>query len=314
MDKTAGTIIGNALVWAFVAIGCWFLLTATGQAQEIQHILGAGAGYSLMLAILGVPGSAGLAAPAAAVVRLTVLYDNTAAVAGTQADWGFACLVETGSGRVLFDTGTKSEILRSNADLLEVDLSHLDAVVLSHEHGDHIGGLRALPRPEVPVPLYVPVSFSAAFEEYATTAGWKVVRTSGPATIIDGVRVTGEIDGPVPEQALLVDSTEGALVLTGCAHPGVVEIVRAVVERMDVEPRLVLGGFHLLSTSLPEVQQVIERLRSLGIVRVGATHCTGGEAIEEFQHGFGDHFVGLGVGATLELAAQVPSVGTDAPE
>ena len=85
-------------------------------------------------------------------VRITYLYDNTTAVPGVRAVWGFACLVEGRGARLLFDTGTKPDVLTHNAQALHVDLGRLDALVLSHDHLDHTAGFPALgPRPGLPV-------------------------------------------------------------------------------------------------------------------------------------------------------------------
>jgi glyoxylase-like metal-dependent hydrolase (beta-lactamase superfamily II) len=74
-------------------------------------------------------------------ITVTILYDNTTAVEGVQADWGFACLVEGLEQTILFDTGTKSEVLLHNAQVLGKDLAQVDVLVLSHDHRDHTGAL-----------------------------------------------------------------------------------------------------------------------------------------------------------------------------
>src|SRR5215471_7967209 len=77
--------------------------------------------------------------------RITVLYDAFGAKAGTlEMDWGFSALVEYAGKRILFDTGNNAHIFARNAEKLRVDLTHLDATVISHRHGDHTSGLNYL--------------------------------------------------------------------------------------------------------------------------------------------------------------------------
>jgi len=234
-------------------------------------------------------------------VRITILYDNTVAVAGTTADWGFACLVETPRGRVLFDTGTRPEVLRTNLEALGVDLSGVDAIVLSHVHADHAGGLAAALEGRQGVRLFIPAGFPASFDGEASAARARVIRVTGPVEIIPGVRSTGELQGPVNEQALIVDTAAGPAVVTGCAHPGIVDIARRAAEIAQRPPYQVLGGFHLLRHDRDEVDGVIAGLKGLGVTTAAPGHCTGEQAINRFREAFGDRFTPLGVGTVIEL-------------
>src|ERR1700689_991968 len=76
-----------------------------------------------------------------ALARITVLYDAFGKDTATTKDWGYAALVEINGKRILFDTGNDPEILAKNVRAKGVDLTRLDFVVLSHRHGDHVGGL-----------------------------------------------------------------------------------------------------------------------------------------------------------------------------
>ena len=76
--------------------------------------------------------------------QITILYDAFGKPSAMQNDWGFAALVEYGGKRILFDTGDNPDILASNAKAKRVDLSKLDFAVLSHRHGDHMGGMEYL--------------------------------------------------------------------------------------------------------------------------------------------------------------------------
>jgi 7,8-dihydropterin-6-yl-methyl-4-(beta-D-ribofuranosyl)aminobenzene 5'-phosphate synthase len=88
--------------------------------------------------------------------RVTILYDAFGGPSALQKDWGFAALVEYGGRRVLFDTGNDAAIFARNVKQLGVDLSRLDAAVISHRHGDHTTGLEVLIATNPKVAIYVP--------------------------------------------------------------------------------------------------------------------------------------------------------------
>jgi len=232
-------------------------------------------------------------------LTLTVLYDNIPFDKNLQTHWGFSCLLEKGSTRVLFDTGAQAEILLSNLKILKLDISSLDAIVFSHIHADHTAGYRGL-RSEVITdpPVYVVHSFPAAFKQEV-----KVIEVSDPILLPNrDFRTTGEVPGqPANEQALIVKTERGLVVVTGCAHPGVVEIVRRVREISGEKIDLLIGGFHLLTTPAPEVEKIAKELRALGVAHVAPSHCTGEPAIEKFKQVYGADFIASGVGKVLRI-------------
>src|SRR5260221_10473109 len=88
--------------------------------------------------------------------RITILYDSFGKKATLEQDWGYAALIEYGGKRILFDSGNNPEILAQNAKAKDVDLSKLDFVVMSHRHGDHMGGLAYLLKVNPKVTIYAP--------------------------------------------------------------------------------------------------------------------------------------------------------------
>lgn len=252
---------------------------------------------SMIIALMAVAGGAANAVP---LPRVTVLYDNTSAVSGTRADWGFACLVETPGGSVLFDVGAKDEVLRHNLRALEVSLDGVRAVVISHLHGDHTGGLAWVVAQQPGVTVYVPAALPDSLQRSVGEAA-RIVTAKAPAQIVDGVWTTGEVEGDIPEQALVVETARGAVVITGCAHPGVATLVQRAAGAVTGSPYMVLGGFHLGAATPKQVNEVIAELEALGVQRVAPGHCTGEKAIALFRVAFGDHFTPLGVGRVIAL-------------
>ena len=130
----------------------------------------------------------------------------------------------------------------------------------------------------------------------------QVIPVDKPVEICKNVFLTGEMGSRVIEQSLVVNTDRGMIVITGCAHPGIVEILKKAKEIIDNDIYLVLGGFHLLEKSEKEIQEIIKKFKKLGVQRVGATHCTGDKAISLFKRAFGDNYVQMGVGKVVRIS------------
>ncbi len=235
-------------------------------------------------------------------IQVTILYDNYVHAAGTQADWGFACLIEGTEKTILFDTGTQPAIFQHNLETLKIDVHKVDQVVISHEHGDHTGGLWSFLEKKKNVPVYVPASFSQDFEERVRANGSRTIRVTEPVEICRDVWLTGEIKGPVNEQAILLDTSQGLVLITGCAHPGVVNMIDRARREMNKDVYFVFGGFHLMNKSKKDIQSIIDRFGQIGVRKCGATHCTGEQQMEWFRQAYGDDYVGLGTGRIIRIS------------
>lgn len=202
-------------------------------------------------------------------ITLTLLCENTVRRMGLLGEHGLAWWIDTGTHRVLFDTG-QGLGLAHNAEQLGIDLARADAIALSHGHHDHVGGLEAALRgaPEAALfyhPRAVEPKFSGSdgrpqarrisrtfFEQEAFRAGGRRVEASRePREIVPGVWLTGEIPrandfedtgGPffldaaqarpdplLDDQAVFFTAWEGVVVVLGCAHAGVVNTLEHVV-------------------------------------------------------------------------------------
>lgn len=155
---------------------------------------------------------------------------------------------------MLFDTGRDGATLLSNMEKLGVDLANIRKVVISHIHGDHLGGLHDFLRTNAKVLVFIPRSFPDHVRRMIDAAGASHQDVSGPADVAPGVRTTGLLGTSLQEQALVVETTEGLVILTGCAHPDIVSIVqKAKAMTLKADIALVMGGFHLLSASPPPI-------------------------------------------------------------
>lgn len=236
-------------------------------------------------------------------VTMTVVYDNNAYDPRLKTAWGFGCLIETEQATLLFDTGGDGATLLSNMATLGIDPQSIETVVLSHIHGDHTGGLGALLGTGACPTVYVPRSFPARFKAdvHSLTA---LEEVTDPAEILPDVYTTGEMGSGIVEQALAVETVEGLAVITGCAHPGVVEMVRRAKQVSEGEVYLVLGGFHLGGARRKRIERIIGDFRALGVRRVAPCHCTGEQAIEAFADAFGADFIPNGVGCVMTVKAK----------
>jgi 7,8-dihydropterin-6-yl-methyl-4-(beta-D-ribofuranosyl)aminobenzene 5'-phosphate synthase len=236
-------------------------------------------------------------------LRITILYDNTAYDARLQEAWGFAALVEHRGHTLLFDTGGDPRVLLNNVDLLGVDLTHIEAIALSHIHGDHVDGLPGLVERGLCVPVYVLPSFPASFRNRCAGQLDPIAVEPGQELNPD-VYTTGQMRDPavrIHEQSLVIRTGRGLVIVTGCAHQGIVEVVRAAKLMFDEPVQLVLGGFHLVDSGTRQIEAVIAAFRELGVEQVAPTHCTGETAISMFADAYGDDFVPAGAGRVLVI-------------
>ena len=286
-------------------------------------------------AILVLATAASHLAGAAEPARVTILYDAFGPQSPLTKDWGFAALVEYGGKRVLFDTGNDAEILEHNVKRLGVDLSRLDAVVISHRHGDHTSGLGYVLRVNPDVGIFAPqegaffgsvppTGFLArhpglpedlryydghAPQRWATGTPWEGADFSivnGTTEILPGIHaLTTRSQKPgtleMNELSLAIRTPLGLAVVVGCSHPGVETILQAAVS-IDSRIYTVLGGFHLVMTTRDDIERTAEMLAGmLKVQRVAPGHCTSELGFSVFRDRFDERFDRAGVGDVIPL-------------
>lgn len=232
--------------------------------------------------------------PAADII-ISVVYDNYEFDPRLTTSWGISCLVEIDGKTILFDTGGDSPTLLGNMEKLGIDPPQIDIVVLSHIHGDHVGGLYGFLEVNNKVTVYIPSSFPDSFRERITKAGASFIDVDKPTKIWNNVYSTGELGTWIKEQSLIIDTDKGLVVISGCAHPGIANIVRKAKELLDNEVYLVLGGFHSPPLS------VVQEFRELGVQKTAPSHCTGERATEAFKDEYKDNFIKSGVGKIIKI-------------
>lgn len=233
---------------------------------------------------------------------LTIVYDNNPFTQGLKTAWGFACVAEVGSTMVLFDTGGDGTILMENIRKLGIDPAAINAVILSHNHYDHTGGLDAFLKVKSDLEVYIPASFPPEVSDRIKQRGAVPVTVDSTQHIVANIYTLGEIGGSIPEQSMILKASSGLVVVTGCAHPGISNILhRAKAAFPDDTIHLVLGGFHLGKASDRELSEIVDTFKKMGVEKLAPCHCTGAHAIRRFQKEFGDQFIIAGVGGRFEI-------------
>ena len=232
-------------------------------------------------------------------MNVTIVYDNNICDSRLTPGWGFSCLVKLPQKTILFDTGGEGTVLLHNMSRLGIDPREIDIVVLSHAHGDHVGGLDNLLKYNSDVTVYMPLSFPRGLKDLVTNSGAKVKEVNEASELFDSVFTTGELDGGIKEQSLALMTPNGLVVVTGCAHPGVVNIAKKAQEIMMKDIYLLVGGFHMVGTSTSHIKDTIDKLQQLGVKKVAPCHCSGEEARKLFCEYFGDNYIECGAGKEL---------------
>jgi 7,8-dihydropterin-6-yl-methyl-4-(beta-D-ribofuranosyl)aminobenzene 5'-phosphate synthase len=269
--------------------------------------------------------------------QITVLYDAFGNTSTMQKDWGYAALVEYSGKRILFDTGNNPEIFAQNVRAKGIDLRKLDFVVMSHRHGDHMGGLSYLLKVNPTVKIYAPkeglggvygADLPSSFyrkdtslppeQRYYNGEPPEVMRTGSawPGAnfqLVDkNMDITSDIhlialvsDKPgtleLRELSLAINTPDGMVVVVGCSHPGIDKIVEAA---STINPRihLVTGGLHLLTASDSDIEAIVTALRDrFEVEYVAPGHCTGEPAFTALKKAFSNRYLYAGLGTTLAL-------------
>lgn len=268
--------------------------------------------------------------------QITVLYDAFGKPSAMRKDWGYAALIEYGGKRVLFDTGNNPDVLAQNAKAKGIDLSKLDFVVMSHRHGDHMGGMAYLLSVNPKVKIYAPKEgFGVYGGELPSTfyrkdtslppeqryydgkppelmhfgAAWPGANfqlVDQDTEIAPGIHLIALVsDKPgtleLRELSLAIDTPEGMVIVVGCSHPGIVEIVEAAAKN---NPRihLVAGGFHLVVSTDEEIEKTVAALRdTFEVAYVAPGHCTGEPTFAALKESFADRYLYAGLGTTFAV-------------
>lgn len=187
-------------------------------------------------------------------MKITIVYDNTTNKPNLIEDWGWSCLVETHNRKILFDTGGNGKILLENMTALNIDPDSIDDIVISHSDFDHIGGLSTFLNTNPTAVVHIPISFRGI--RYPN----KILYYDKPVEIYESIFLTGEL--VEREQSLAIKTNKGLVLIVGCGHPGIVNIIDSV--RNFGKVFAIIGGLH----SFQEFE-LLEKIE-----KICPAHCT----------------------------------------
>ena len=241
-------------------------------------------------------------------LKITVTYDNNPYKEGLETDWGFAAFITGTEKSILFDTGGRS--LPDNMQKLAIEPERdparrepsVDVVVLSHIHRDHTGGLDSFLEKNPNVTVYLPVSFPKKFKDNARDHGARIIEVKESMQICENIYSTGQLGRLIKEQSLIIRTDKGLVVITGCAHPGIVKIVNTAKDLIKDDILLVMGGFHLEWATKGRIEKIISIFKRWHVQYVGPCHCSGHKARSLFEKHFGSSYINTGAGKVITLA------------
>jgi 7,8-dihydropterin-6-yl-methyl-4-(beta-D-ribofuranosyl)aminobenzene 5'-phosphate synthase len=278
-------------------------------------------------------------------VKLTVLVDDSGGRPDLVPKHGLSFLIETSSAdsksRILMDTGPSPDAVLHNANVMKVDIRSLDAIVISHGHYDHTGGLIQILRNTGRATLVVahPLAFAPKFSykpnlrfigtefnpESVRDAGGLLLIARNPVPIATGVIASGEIpretafekvegfwtiaDGHFIQDSIPDDQSvtlnvreKGLVVISGCAHAGIINTVRKAEKIAGTDDiYAIIGGFHLANASSERIEATLDHLLRIQPKRLYPCHCTGTKAMNRFLESFEERLTAVRTGDIIEL-------------
>lgn len=239
-------------------------------------------------------------------IKLLMIYNNIGSFNNFESLWGLSTWIENKETAVLFDTGGDTSALWNNIENSGINIKKLSKIVISHFHWDHLNGLPIILektnyKPDVFVPNY----------------DLELIQNKNPKANVYGIKDPIQLNGnlwstgqmkattafwSIHEQSLIITHGRSIYLLTGCAHPGIVEIVkRTKTIHPDKTLELVTGGFHLRNNSEQEIMKISNELINLHTNKLAPSHCTGDQAIEIFKREWKDNFIDFTLGKSLKV-------------
>jgi len=236
-------------------------------------------------------------------MQIKILFDSVALDNRFLTGWGVSYLVD---GKILFDTGEKSSSLLRNMKNMDVKVPDIKMAIISHDHWDHRGGLWEILKENPKLKVYACPNFSKRFKNRVKSYDGQLIEVDKFTQICKNIHTTGETEGRyngkyMPEQALVLETSRGISIFTGCAHPGIIRIIENVKQNIAGNVYLVMGGFHLRGKHKKTIRPIVDRFKRLDVKKTAPSHCTGRNATNLFKEAYGDNFIEAKVGEVIDI-------------
>jgi len=273
--------------------------------------------------------------------KATVLCENYVfSNIGAIAEHGWAVFIETDQGNFLFDTGQGRTII-NNARYFKKDLSTIQGIFISHHHADHTGGLLSVLEEIGKIKVYShPDLFKNSYNisggnerfsgipfrrEILESKGAEFTFNTDFKEIVPDLMLSGEIPRETPfekgdknqvlkakegyikdpildDQTLFITTKKGLIILLGCSHAGMINIINYAIKKTGQEHiNTIFGGTHLGLAREETIEKTIQALKKIDVEKIGVSHCTGLKTSARFLQEFKDRFFFCNVGTEIEI-------------
>ncbi len=217
--------------------------------------------------------------------------------------WGVSFLI---GEDILFDTFGDPGVFLRNVTRFNIDLSKIRHIIISHDDWDHISGLWYVINRYKNLSVYICPNSKPEIRERIKSFDISVIEAKECLKIKDEVYSTGELTGEskgemIYEQSLIIKNKNGLIIVSGCAHPGIVNIVDSIRKQFNENIYSIMGGLHLKDTPIEKIKEVISELKQFGVEKMVPLHCTGKKATQLIKETFGEQCMKISPGGSIDI-------------
>jgi len=216
--------------------------------------------------------------------------------------WGVSFLIED----VLFDTFGDEQTLLNNLGKMKISPQKIKYLAVSHDHWDHTAGLEKILKLNSKIKVFICAGSSRELKNKLVKNSAQIIEVKNKVKIKKNIFSSGQIQGTydgktIFEQSLVCKTKKGLVVITGCAHPGVMKILNYVRGNFREPLYALVGGFHLNQMPKEYIEELVTQIKSLGLKLSGPTHCTGNLATKIFKRVFTNGFIRIKQGCPYKF-------------
>lgn len=235
-------------------------------------------------------------------VKITGIVDNKITNKSLEKDWGFSALIKTNYQTILFDTGNNVDIFAKNINILEPNLKKIDLLFISHDHDDHTGGLEYVLEHYRVGHVAIPSLENKTLFDRVKKYDSNPMEIKSPTSLDHIVHSTGTLGKEIPEQSIIISTSKGIVIVTGCSHSGLDNILKRAQSVFHDEIYLILGGFHFYKKDINEIENSLKDIKNKNKnLSFSPTHCTGDTTKKLLEKNCYDKFLEYGAGSIIEI-------------